>query len=147
MNTFYILFFFKIDRTKITFPETSFCIETPCSTKRYDLDIRSYILCKYVLSYWNCNIDVKQIILDLQIQTTHRLCYPSYNFPYCTCAVSVQSGQDVFLIDVCHKKSLIDYISCNDSVMQVNKLRDKLYKVYLFISSYLSATFCVFLVS
>ena len=60
--------------------------------------------------------------------------------------MSIQSGQDVFLIDVCREKSFIDYISCNDSVMQVNKLRDKLYEVNLF-SCYILATFCVLLVS
>nr|XP_022310403.1 uncharacterized protein LOC111115834 isoform X2 [Crassostrea virginica] len=73
----------------------------------------------------------RNTLFNQEIQTTHRLCFPSYNFPYCTCAVSIQSGQDVFLIDVCDEKAFIDYLSCNDSVMQVDKLRDKLYKIVL----------------
>lgn len=64
-----------------------------------------------------------------KVQTRHKQCHPDYNFPYCTCAVSVQSGQDVFLVDLCGDIQFVDFLSCIDSVIQVYKISDKLYKV------------------
>lgn len=74
------------------------------------------------------------VMFILQVQVKQRLCHSLYNFPQCTCAVSVQSGQDVFLVDVCGEREFVDFLSCNDSVLQVHQIHDKLYKVFLDIS-------------
>lgn len=73
----------------------------------------------------------RNTLYNQEVQTRHKQCHPTYNFPQCTCAVSVQSGQDVFLIDVCGDIQFIDFLSCNESVIQVFKMNDKLYKISL----------------
>uniref|UniRef100_A0A8W8NV44 VWFD domain-containing protein n=1 Tax=Magallana gigas TaxID=29159 RepID=A0A8W8NV44_MAGGI len=70
-------------------------------------------------------------LYNQEVQTRHKQCHPDYNFPYCTCAVSVQSGQDVFLVDLCGDVQFVDFLSCIDSVIQVYKISDKLYKISL----------------
>lgn len=64
-----------------------------------------------------------------QIQTRHKKCHPDYSFPQCTCAVSVQSGQDIHLMDLCGDRKFVGFLSHGDSVIQLFKLSDKLYKV------------------
>lgn len=64
-----------------------------------------------------------------QIQTRHKKCHPDYSFPHCTCAVSVQSGQDIHLMDLCGDRKIVGFLNRGDSVIQLFKLSDKLYKV------------------
>nr|XP_034320141.1 uncharacterized protein LOC117687527 isoform X50 [Crassostrea gigas] len=73
----------------------------------------------------------RNTLYNQEVQTRHKQCHPDYNFPHCTCAVSVQSGQDVFLVDLCGDIQFVDFLSCNDSVIQVYKISDKHYKISL----------------
>lgn len=73
----------------------------------------------------------RNMLYNQEVQTRHKQCHPDYNFPHCTCAVSVQSGLDVFLVDLCGDVQFVDFLSCNDSVIQVYKRSDKLYKMSL----------------
>lgn len=73
----------------------------------------------------------RNMLYNQEVQTKHKQCHPDYNFPHCTCAVSVQSGQDVFIVDLCGDIQFVDFLSCNDSVIQVYKISDKLYKISL----------------
>lgn len=64
-----------------------------------------------------------------KIQTKHHQCHPDYNFPKCICAVSVQSGMDVFVIDICDNNQLIDFVACADGTLSFYRESDKVYKV------------------
>ncbi|XP_062578161.1 LOW QUALITY PROTEIN: uncharacterized protein LOC134240066 [Saccostrea cucullata] len=66
-----------------------------------------------------------------EIQTRHEKCHVNYPFPQCTCAVSVQSGNDVFLIDICENNNFMDFLRCQDNVIEVYRITDKNYKVLL----------------
>lgn len=124
--------YYVLDLMKTTFQEISFCTETLCSTKRYVFTIGLMnalpIGCTSLVFR-----HIKTFIFDviLQVQTKHRICHSLYSFPHCTCAVSIQSGQDVFLVDVCGEREFIDFLSCNDSVLKIHQIHDKLYKVFL----------------
>ncbi|XP_061167273.1 uncharacterized protein LOC133176126 [Saccostrea echinata] len=70
-------------------------------------------------------------LYNQEIQTRHEKCHTNYPFPQCTCAVSVQSGNDVFMIDICGNNNFMDFLRCQDNVIEVYKITDKLYKVLL----------------
>ncbi|XP_061185215.1 uncharacterized protein LOC133193273 [Saccostrea echinata] len=64
------------------------------------------------------------------IQSKHHLCFPSYDGPWCVCAVAARAGRDVFVIDLCGENKIIGYELCEDNVLKVTKIHDKYYKVY-----------------
>ncbi|XP_061170736.1 uncharacterized protein LOC133180186 [Saccostrea echinata] len=64
------------------------------------------------------------------IQSKHHLCIPSYDGPWCVCAVAARAGRDVFVIDLCGENKVISYELCEDNVLKVTKIHDKYYKVY-----------------
>ncbi|XP_062574323.1 von Willebrand factor D and EGF domain-containing protein-like, partial [Saccostrea cucullata] len=66
-----------------------------------------------------------------EVQTRHEKCHAKYPFPQCTCAVSIQSGKDVFMIDICENNNFMDFLICQDNVIEVYKITDKNYKVLL----------------
>lgn len=59
------------------------------------------------------------------------MCHPDYSYPRCSCAVAVRSGKDVFIVDICNIKPIIDFPSCGDGVLKVIKINDKYFKVSL----------------
>ncbi|XP_056007282.1 uncharacterized protein LOC125666050 [Ostrea edulis] len=90
----------------------------------YTFDGRSYenhIIGTFVL-YQNT-------LYNQEIQTKHHQCHPDYNFPKCICAVSVQSGMDVFVIDICDNNQLIDFVACADGTLSFYRESDKVYKI------------------
>ncbi|XP_062579358.1 von Willebrand factor D and EGF domain-containing protein-like [Saccostrea cucullata] len=64
------------------------------------------------------------------IQSKHHLCFPSYDGPWCVCAVAARAGRDVFVIDLCGENNVISYELCEDNVLKVTKIHDKYYKIY-----------------
>ncbi|XP_061170731.1 von Willebrand factor D and EGF domain-containing protein-like [Saccostrea echinata] len=64
------------------------------------------------------------------IQSKHHLCIPSYDGPWCVCAVAARAGRDVFVIDLCGENKVISYELCEDNVLKVTKIYDKYYKIY-----------------
>ena len=69
----------------------------------------------------------------LKVQEKHHLCYASYSYPRCSCAVAVRSGKDVFIVDICNSRTIINFPSCEDKVLKVIKVNDRYYKVCLVI--------------
>ncbi|XP_056003375.1 uncharacterized protein LOC125657435 isoform X3 [Ostrea edulis] len=64
------------------------------------------------------------------IQSKLHLCIPSYNGPWCVCAVAARAGRDVFVIDLCGRSGVINFELCEDNVLRVTKVHDRHYKVY-----------------
>ncbi|XP_061190172.1 von Willebrand factor D and EGF domain-containing protein-like [Saccostrea echinata] len=64
------------------------------------------------------------------IQSKHHLCFPSYNGPWCVCAVAARAGRDVFLMDLCGDNGVINFELCEDNSLKVTKIHDKHYKVH-----------------
>ncbi|XP_062609644.1 uncharacterized protein LOC134271468 [Saccostrea cucullata] len=76
-------------------------------------------------------LSLKALKSGIQVQTRHEKCHDSYPFPQCTCAVSVKSGRDLFMIDVCENNNFVDFLRCQDNVIKVYKEEDKLFKILL----------------
>lgn len=61
-----------------------------------------------------------------QVQVRHDICG---RMPRCVCAVAARAGQDVFTIDFCNGKEIINFPLCNENSLKVIKIYDKVYKV------------------
>lgn len=61
-----------------------------------------------------------------QVQVRHDICG---RMPRCVCAVAARAGQDVFTVDFCNGKEIINFPLCNDNSLKVIKIYDKMYKV------------------
>ena len=66
-----------------------------------------------------------------KVQEKHHLCHPRYPYPRCSCAVAVRSGKDVFIVDICNAKTVINFPTCDDKILKVIKVDDRYYKVKL----------------
>ena len=76
-----------------------------------------------------------------KVQEKHHLCHPSYSYPRCSCAVAVRSGKDIFTVDICNSRTIINFPLCEDKTLNVIKKNDRYYKVkQSFISSKSSFT-------
>ena len=97
---------------------------------------------------WNLNIELKKknnnmdlnfdvsyfssiFLFFRKVQEKHHLCHPRYPYPRCSCAVAVRSGKDVFIVDICNSRTIINFASCGDKVLKVIKVNDRNYKVKL----------------
>lgn len=76
-----------------------------------------------------------------KVQEKHHRCHQRYPYPRCSCAVAVRSGKDVFIVDICNSRAIINFPSCGDKVMKVIKVNDRNYKVKLFVCKWIMKLF------
>lgn len=78
----------------------------------------------------NCNIRCNSLCFNYQkVQEKHHICSPGYSYPRCSCAVAVRSGRDIFVVDICNSRTVINFPSCEDKILNVIKKNDRYYKV------------------
>ncbi|XP_021378825.1 uncharacterized protein LOC110466572 isoform X3 [Mizuhopecten yessoensis] len=60
---------------------------------------------------------------------------------FCVCAIAVRAGGDVFVIDSCPGiyRPIFEFRSCEDHILDVRKINEHFYKIYLPSGTYLSA--------
>ncbi|XP_033762813.1 von Willebrand factor D and EGF domain-containing protein-like [Pecten maximus] len=60
---------------------------------------------------------------------------------FCVCAIAVRAGGDVFVIDRCPGiyRNIFEFRSCEDHILDVRKINENMYKIYLPSGTYLSA--------
>lgn len=56
----------------------------------------------------------------MQVQIQFRKCYSGATI-YCNCGVAARAGGDVFVIDFCSNKRIMQYISCHDKILDVRR--------------------------
>ncbi|KAL5018877.1 hypothetical protein ScPMuIL_004599 [Solemya velum] len=49
---------------------------------------------------------------ELEVQVKTRSCLENGGRPYCVCGVAVRAGRDVFLVDFCDSRPVIEVVSC-----------------------------------
>ncbi|XP_053391341.1 von Willebrand factor D and EGF domain-containing protein-like, partial [Mercenaria mercenaria] len=71
--------------------------------------------------YWN-------IVYDIQVQERTTLC-DHFGRAFCTCAVAIRSGGDIFLINLCNDLKFIGMTSCKDNSLVIQKYSELEYQV------------------
>ncbi|XP_060064920.1 LOW QUALITY PROTEIN: von Willebrand factor D and EGF domain-containing protein-like [Ylistrum balloti] len=75
----------------------------------------------------------------VQVQMKVTPCNPPAHV-YCVCAIAVRAGGDVFVIDRCPGiyRPVFQFRSCEDYLLDVRKINDNVYKIYLPSGTYLN---------
>nr|XP_022312815.1 uncharacterized protein LOC111117870 isoform X2 [Crassostrea virginica] len=84
--------------------------------------------------YYECQLDGTFVLyrndqFEQEVQEKHHLCYPRYTYPRCSCAVAVRSGKDIFTVDICNSRTIINFPLCEDKTLNVIKKNDRYYKI------------------
>ncbi|KAL5006713.1 hypothetical protein ScPMuIL_015519 [Solemya velum] len=69
---------------------------------------------------------------ELEVQVKTHSCLENGGRPYCVCGVAVRAGRDVFLVDFCDSRPVIEVVSCEDNVLSIREVpSDNSYKIFL----------------
>ncbi|XP_069110972.1 von Willebrand factor D and EGF domain-containing protein-like isoform X2 [Argopecten irradians] len=76
----------------------------------------------------------------VQIQMKVTPCNPPHHV-FCVCAIAARVGGDVFVIDRCpgEYRTIFEFRSCEDHILDVRKINEHNYKIYLPSGAYLDA--------
>nr|XP_022321514.1 uncharacterized protein LOC111123472 isoform X2 [Crassostrea virginica] len=85
----------------------------------YECQAKGCVAGKTYILYRN-----EQLLQEVQVR--HDICG---TMPRCVCAVAARAGQDVFTIDFCNGKEIINFPLCNENSLKVIKIYDKVYKI------------------
>nr|XP_022309439.1 uncharacterized protein LOC111115119 [Crassostrea virginica] len=97
----------------------------------YECQARGCVTGKTYILYRN-----EEFIQEVQVR--HEICG---TMPRCVCAVAARAGQDVFTIDFCNGREIINFPLCNENSLKVIKLYDKEYKIIFPSGTYMHVSF------
>ena len=62
------------------------------------------------------------------------------NRAYCACGVAIRAGADVFMMNLCNRKSTVGFVSCEyNPVLEVAKTKDNKNYLVCFITSFMKS--------
>ncbi|OWF39228.1 von Willebrand factor D and EGF domain-containing protein [Mizuhopecten yessoensis] len=96
-----------------------------------DPHMKSFDGMAYELQYPGKFMLLKSENPPMQVQVQITSCNGNNRTPYCACGLVAVAGKDVFQIYTCNGHRDINYKSCKDGVLKVERKSSKIYKIYL----------------
>ncbi|XP_021376768.1 uncharacterized protein LOC110465342 [Mizuhopecten yessoensis] len=96
-----------------------------------DPHMKSFDGMAYELQYQGKFMLLKSENPPMQVQVQITSCNGNNRTPYCACGLVAVAGKDVFQIYTCNGHRDINYKSCKDGVLKVDRKSSKIYKIYL----------------